>query len=135
MAVVHPLADGLVTNGEIQQQIIRLYARNSKRFRGNRSDSKMMLQFWENLYETVSAVIEDAVQLLPDDPAMGDIADKAPLQGVMDDVGHFDALRRDSRKEMLMMPEAVGPDALFVHEEMGPGCMGDLGHPAHGIRP
>ena len=83
----------------------------------------------KNFSQPIMSIVEDAVEFFSDDEVMGEIAEYTPFQGIMDDIYHFYAARL-FLENVLVMPEAVGADTLFVYKKTG-GNMGNLRYPAH----
>jgi len=78
----------------------------------------------------MAAEAKNGVQPAADHDGVQADADGSTGQAVMHLIAVFDAAVH-RRQPMLVMPEAVGAVALFVHEKMGCRHMGDFRHPGN----
>lgn len=64
------------------------------------------------------AEIENLLELRANHQAIQDCAKRTKRRNVMDEIAHLGFLRINRAKEMFVMPDAVGPDALFIDKVM-----------------
>ena len=72
--------------------------------------------------------IEDAFQLAANPDRMGEVPQPAPARVVRDVIAHVHAPWRGS-EVMLVMPESIGTDALFIDEGRPLAHIGDFRDP------
>ena len=74
-----------------------------------------------------SPIIEDVLQLPPDDEPVEKHAQRAERRHVSDQVAYLSPAFRQGAEEMLMMPDSTGADPLLVDQAMRRVHLHDLG--------